>query len=234
MHLSNEEGLSFDMELFKGPLDLLIQLIAGGEIELGSLLLQKIPNQYRDFEKVPLDEGAEFMHHTSTLMLLKSQSLLPSEEKPSLEEEKDPRFELLAHLLNYTHFKNIAVSLKERFESNQELFPMGGKFLDPLEETPLEASLNALASLFTKVLEKAPLSKKDPIPEEEWKVSDKIIELLEAVPLEGVPFTALFTTIKPKLELIVLFLALLELLKQDKLLLTSNLMVVKAHVQKNP
>lgn len=229
MHLFNEEGLSFDMELFKGPLDLLIQLIAGGEVELGELSLQKIPSQYRDYEEVPLDEGAEFLHHTSTLMLLKSQSLLPADETPSSEEEKDPRFELLAHLLNYTHFKNIASCLKEKFESNQDFFPTGEKGLDPLQEAPIEASLSALASLFTKVLEKASLSKKGPILEEEWKVGDKITELLETLPPEGAPFTALFTSKKPKLELIVLFLALLELLKQDQLKLTSNLWVVRAH-----
>lgn len=211
---------SFNIENFEGPLDLLWQLIQRNEIDIYEINLHHITKQY--IEKVneiadkDLDQGAEFISAAAALLWLKSKTLLPKSEQQELspEDEYDPRFEVIHQLVDYCRFRQAAKELSEREQQQSSFFVRG------IEEAEIRKnlgighlSLDDLASMFRDVLSKAQ-SKKGTIFEEEWQVNDKIILIRVLLSKqESIPFGQLFTAEKSREELIVTFLALLELMK---------------------
>lgn len=221
------------LEIFEGPLDLLLYLIKKDELDIHSISLERITRQYLDyintFKLLNIDLASEFIVMAANLMYIKSRTLLPRTEQPPEEdaEEDDPRWELIRQLIEYKKFKDAAgfLSLKEM---EQE-----GRFAhqpDPGEtpETPpaelAEVSIFDLIRAFQNVLKRFEESHDfGDIVDDRYTVSDKIELLLMRVSPGGtLRFEDLFQTATTKAEVIVTFLALLELMKLNQFLVRQN------------
>ena len=211
----------FALENFEGPLDFLLHLIQKHEIDLSEISIKKITEQYikklDELVNPCVDSGAEFIAATSFLLWLKSRMLLPKHENPlsSEEDENDPRFDIIHQLLDYCRFKDAAKELTQ-LEISQSSFYSRAQNPDLEINKPLgieHLTIDDLASLFQQALIKASIDTKI-IQEEEWKVADKIKSIRQKLTSIGsLEINSLFSAGKSKLELIVIFLALLEIMK---------------------
>lgn len=211
---------TFALENFEGPLEFLLHLIQKDEIDIYEVPIQKILEQYLHRQKEKgyynIDTGAEFIGMSSILLQIKSRRLLPKDEMPlEIEEELDPRFDIIHQLLEYCKFKDAAKTLSIREDSQSGFF---GRGLDgPYSvKKPLgveHLTLDDLASLFKEILQKQ-VGKKGFIKEETWLVSDKIRFIRnELKKVNEIKFEFLFNPELSRDELIVTFLAVLELMK---------------------
>ena len=231
------EDYKVNLEIFEGPLDLLLYLIRREELEIYDIPIGRITEQYMQYldlmRQLNLDVAGEFIVMAATLMVIKSRMMLPVDrrqtEEGTDEEWVDPRLDLVRQLIEYKKFKDAAGRLAEYEALTQESFDYGGgrpKF----EKTAADAA-DALASIdmfdlltaFQEVL-----ARLNEIPQEElkgirWSVPDKMDMILERSRAEGqVSFSTLFTARSPRGEVIVTFLALLELLRQHRVIVYQN------------
>lgn len=226
MAFLNSEQNSLSLKNFEGPLAFLVYLVQKSEIALSEISVFEITEQYvsllaKESER-SLDAGAEFIDYTALLIWLKSKRLLPSESlEEDLEELKaELPFDILPQLLEYCRFKKVAKELSSREEGQDLTFKRG--IIPTSEELPKplgieRVGLDELGALFQELLAKAE-AKKGVIHEEEWRVSDKISYLRERIKKEErIRFGALFMGEPSKNEIVVTFLALLELMKMGLL-----------------
>lgn len=232
------EHLFLKLNNFQGPFDLLFQLIQKKELNIAELALAKITDQFLEMyekqRKMSLDEGAEALGYSATLLYLKSRNLLPKEEQIEDDKtlEEDPHFDIIHHLIDYCKFKEAAKLLSLKEEQAKNSFLRGSKTLDEIYNKPLgleHISLETLAASFQEAIAKAS-SRKGVIEEEDWKVSDKIKELRRVLILENkIPLTSLFHIEQSKGELIALFLALLELMKLGEIWVVKEKHQINIH-----
>ena len=231
------EDYKVDLEIFEGPLDLLLYLIRREELNIYDIPIGRITEQYMQYldlmRQLNLDVAGEFIVMAATLMVIKSRMMLPVDRRKSDEDTDeewvDPRLDLVRQLIEYKKFKDAAGRLAEYEALTQESFDYGGgrpKF----EKTAADAA-DALASIdmfdlltaFQEVL-----ARLNEIPQEElkgmrWSVPDKMDMILERSRAEGqISFSTLFTARSPRGEVIVTFLALLELLHQHRVIVYQN------------
>lgn len=212
---------TFSLDNFEGPLDFLLHLIQKDEIHIHDISIQSLTDQFlQKWSKRSIEKGAEFIGTASYLIFLKSRALLPQEEQEEVLEEieEDPHFEVIHHLVDYCRFKHAAKMLAERHEQQSTQFVRG---MLPYEwKKPLgieHISLEDLASLVQTLMKK--VSSKSTIQEENFRVSDKISLIRSWIKKEErLPFSPLFDPNKPRLELIVTFLAILELMKLGEII----------------
>src|SRR6185503_6448519 len=162
------------------------------------------------------------------LIYIKSRALLPAHVQPPEEEaeEDDPRWELIRQLVEYKKFKDAAAQLSQRELEQSNLFTRLPDGADQLGERPLgEVSVFDLINAFNKVLKRIEARSEDlrEIFAENFSVSDKI-DLILKLTASGVPlkFTELFASAASRTEVVVTFLALLELVRLKQLLLTQD------------
>jgi segregation and condensation protein A len=214
----------FALDNFEGPLDFLLHLIQKSEIDIYEVPLHKITEQYlaklQELISPAVDGGAEFIGTTASLLLLKSKMLLPKHEQPGLveEEEIDPRFEIIHQLIEYCRFKDAAKELSELEQKQSAFFSRGIENSESKKPLGIEhLSMQDLATMFQHVLAKA-ASHRGIIQEEVWKVSDKISFIQRLLKdLNKIRFDVLFSPVQSRDELIVTFLAVLELMKMGEL-----------------
>lgn len=227
----NQELTVLSLNNFEGPLDLLWHLIQKNEIDIHQIFLKEVTTQYinqlKDSSNHNIDDGAEFIGTVGSLLLMKSKMLIPKHEQqePTLgEDELDPRFEIIHKLIDYCRFKDIARLLAERELKQAGIYTRGVESLkEPQKGLGIEhLSLNDLATLFQEVLVKA-VSHKGVIHGEAWSVSDKIklIRKLFAGH-QKIGFSVLFSVEYCREELIVSFLAVLELMKLGEILIARE------------
>lgn len=208
---------SFSLEIFEGPLAFLLHLIQKCEIDIHRVPIHEITGQYLErMQTSSVDTGAEFIGAASLLMWLKSKRLLPKHEANDEETaELEANFEIIYKLLEYCRFKEAAKELSIREESQSAFFIRGVNSLpEPVKQTGIEhLTAEDLSNHFRQVLNRAAESK-GKIHEEIWKVSDKIIHIRSLLKAEKkLLFSSIYTPEKSKGELIVIFLAMLELMK---------------------
>lgn len=212
---------TFHLQNFEGPLDLLWQLINRQEIDIYEIAIKEITRQYlskvRGSASHELDEGAEFIGLAASLLWYKSKTLLPKHEQQgeeNIDEEIDPNFEIIHHLIDYCRFKHAAKDLAEREHRQGAFYPRGIEGADLKKPLGIEhLSLDDLSTLFQEILAKA-APRRGTIHEEEWKVSDKITYLKIQLQLhQKLLFNKVFDLSMYREELIVTFLALLEMMK---------------------
>ena len=213
------------LDIFEGPLDLLLYLIKKSELDIYNIPIAQITDQYLAYlelmEALDLNVAGEFIVMAATLMQIKSQMLLPPETLPAQEqEEEDPREALVRQLLEYQRFKAAANSLSELAARQQTHFrrPVDGALpvaAEAGEEPFFEASLFDLLTAFSKVLKEIPKETFYQIIKESFTVEEKVQFLRDLVRQQGqVSFHELFGPGRSKLEMIATFLAVLELIRQ--------------------
>ncbi|MBL9113500.1 MAG: segregation/condensation protein A [Verrucomicrobiaceae bacterium] len=217
-----EQDYKVKLDIFEGPLDLLLYLIKKDEIGIYDVSIERITRQYLDyvdtFKMLNIELASEFIVMAANLMYIKSRELLPKVQQPPDEdaEEDDPRWELIRQLVEYKKFKDAAQFLGLQEIKADEFFAANPEPPD-LSEAPkvAQAGIFDLIRAFQKVLQR--FEKTDDIREivdDRYTVAGKIDHLLDTVPVGArIPFESLFASAASRSELIVTFLAILELTK---------------------
>lgn len=208
------------LDTFEGPLDLLLHLIRENRMDLLDIPIALITEQYlayvRMMEELDLAVAGEFLVMAATLVHLKSRMLLPPEEAAEGEEPpEDPRTELVDRLLEYQRFKEVAADLASR-EAEQALrYTRGGPPLVGEVEGPLTLSLFDLLAAFRRVLQSAEGGPVLEITRETLDVGQRLLRILDALSAQSpLAFASVFAGQRTRGELIVTFLALLEILRR--------------------
>jgi segregation and condensation protein A len=217
------------LEVFEGPLDLLLYLIKRDEVDVYDISIERITTQYLEyletFRMLDLAIAGEFVVMAANLIYIKSRNLLPFHQQPPEEEveEEDPRRDLIRQLIEYKKFKDAAFQLHQR-ELVQEGFiarvPEKPEFKDADTLLKSEVGIFDLISAFQKVLRKIEARREDlrEIFEENFTVSDKIDVILRVVQTDKpIAFSRLFASAASRTEIVVTFLALLELIRMKQM-----------------
>lgn len=208
------------LDMFEGPLDLLLYLIQVNEIDIYDIPIAKITQEYLEclagMEKLDLDVAGEFLVLAATLIHIKSKMLIPVQESAAEGiPVEDPRQELVERLLEYRRFKEAAVQFEE-LEAQQAL--CYAKPADPTiapVEGPLEVHLSELLRAFMAVMRRTPETVTVAITPESINVGERMVALLDRLTLQSpLPFLALFEGVTTRALLIATFLGLLELLRR--------------------
>jgi segregation and condensation protein A len=225
---SSLEALPVRLDNFEGPLDLLIYLIKKNEVNIYDIPIALITQQYLEtlalMQELNLDVAGEFIVMAATLIHIKSRMLLPRPETAAgvTEEHEDPRDALVRRLLEHQKFKAAAELLHEReqLRSAQWLRPearveaLAGDDREP----EIEVDLFSLLSAFQAVLHRARQRPAVPLPAEQISVEERMDQLLSRLSEDqACGFEDLFLTAQDRAELIVTFLALLELIRLKRI-----------------
>jgi len=218
------------LEVFEGPLDLLLYLIKRDEVDIYDVSIERITVQYLEymeaFHVLNIDLAGEFIVMAANLLYIKSRMLLPKDQQmaePEAEDD-DPRWELIRQLIEYKKFKEAAAHLRNREQMQEMLFPRGPATPDlpPQDETLLveEVGIFDLIHAFQKILKRLDAKKEDlrEIFAENFSVGDKIEHLLHV--MSGgiaVRFEECFAGAASRTEIVVTFLAMLELIRLKQL-----------------
>lgn len=230
-------GISVKLEVFEGPLDLLLHLLEKNKVNIYDIPIVEITNQYmeymREMQRRDLNIMSEFLVMAATLLDIKSKMLLPKRAADEEEEPEDPRAELVQQLLEYKMFKCISYELKDRqMDAERTMFKKPtipdevAAYEEPVDLAELigDMTLKKLNVIFQSVMAKQE-NKIDPIrskfgkiEKEEISLNDKM-EYLEAYAAEHkrFGFESLLEKQGSKMEVIVTFLAILELMKTGKI-----------------
>jgi len=220
--LSIPEEHKLQLEIFEGPLDLLLYLIKKEEVDIYEVRIEKIADQYMEYLNVmrmlDLNIAGEFLVMAATLMLIKSRMLLPVEARPEMEdEEEDPRWELIRQLIEYRKFKEAAVFLQGRETVQENIFALGNNAVDLGPEPGMslaEVDIFDLITAFNAVLKNLPPENLSELFAASYNVADKIELVLKAVRENAsVAFTSLFEHMANRQEIVCTFLAVLELIR---------------------
>lgn len=216
------------LDIFEGPLDLLLYLIKKDEVDIQNISIERITRQYLDyidtFKMLNIDLASEFIVMAANLMYIKSRTLLPKSVQPPEEdvEEDDPRWELIRQLIEYKKFKDAAGFLSRKETEQADYFAhVPEKVAVPVEDGPEplpDVNIFDLIRAFQNVLKRfEEANDLGDIVDDRFTVADKIDYLLaEMQPGSSVQFTSLFKEASSKAEVIVTFLAVLELMKMNQ------------------
>ncbi|MBU0544300.1 MAG: segregation/condensation protein A [Proteobacteria bacterium] len=207
-------------DVFEGPMDLLIHLIKKNEVDIYDIPIALITDQYLQYidwmKSMNIDIAGDFLLMAATLTHIKSKMLLPVNEN-GVDDEDDPRMEITRPLLEYLQMKSAAERLSERDILGDKTF---SRILDrkdlPIdnEDRIIKVGLFELMDAFQKLLEKIPASRRIDFTTDKISVKDKINELVDIFEKKGsVTFDQLFNENATKSELVVTFLAILEMVK---------------------
>lgn len=233
--VDEEDVLTFKLQSFEGPLDLLLHLIKQNEMDIYDIEMVAITSQYLDYlhrmKKMQLDIAGEYLVMAATLLNIKSRLLLPNEQAPQVEDEtyEDPREELVQQLLLHQTFKAAAENLKGFADERQKLISR------PQALVPEDAKLGQLEDgLEVKVLQQAfvrLLTKKKlevvqaprQVQAERYTIKDEMRRLNRLLQENHKPvlFTTLFEN-GDREEIVTTFLALLELVKRKKVVASQS------------
>jgi len=227
------------LEVFEGPLDLLLYLIKKSEIDIYDIPVATITEQYLEYlelmQMLDLNIAGEFLVMAATLIHIKSKMLLPPEEKEILpEEEEDPREELVRRLLEYKKFKEAAGLLQDLEGQRKKMFTRTATLEVDSGEKFFEASLFDLITALTRVLKEVPKDVFQEIVKDEFTVEQKVHDLLHM--LVGIPrlgLSGLFKKAKNKSEIIATFLAVLELIRLKEIIVVQQLSFSEIEVIRN-
>jgi len=206
------------LQVFEGPLDLLLHLIRSNELNIYDIPIHEITKQYDEYlslmKDLDLHVAGEYLVMASTLVHIKSKTLLPKPPADAPPEE-DPRAELVRQLVEYEKVKLAAERLRSMEEGREDFYHRGGDPLAPFEgESLLTVSLFDLLSAFKAVLETARSARAIEIAREEMSVAEKV-EWLQTALSGGKPmvFQEMLRGLGSRSEMVVTFLALLELIR---------------------
>ncbi|MCK4257581.1 MAG: segregation/condensation protein A [Halanaerobiales bacterium] len=232
-----------NLGFFEGPLDLLFHLVKKDKLEINNISLSEVTEQYlayiRKMQELDLDFVGDFLVTASQLMELKSRTLLPSFQSKEDSEKNEPH-ELITRLMEYKRFKELATKLKEKEGDGDLYYTRNNEELveeivsDLPEFNPLEnVTLNDFRQAFMKALTEASLRENEKVETDEEEkelqiakitIKDKMLELESVIEEieEGITFNQMFSVDSSRIELVITFLALLELMKLKKVKVSQN------------
>jgi segregation and condensation protein A len=224
--LPNEE-YKVNLEVFEGPLDLLLYLIKKDEVDIYDIPIGRITTQYMEYldlmKILNLEIAGDFIVMAATLMVIKSRLLLPDEDRGPVEEddEDDPRWDLVRQLVEYKKFKDAAGFLGHLEEVQENVFSREGEHVELGARPEIgmsDVSIFDLISALNQALDRAPKEELNEIFAEQFTVSEKVDYLLETTK-NGKPLTLgrLFRGMRSRQEIVCTFLAVLELMKLNRL-----------------
>jgi segregation and condensation protein A len=217
-------------EVFEGPLDLLLYLIKKEEVDIYEVNLTRLAQQFIEhidtMRLLDLEIAGEFLVMAATLMYIKSRELLPVDQRAETEGEddgEDPRWELIRQLVEYKKFKDAATQLQSLEARQADVFArMPGKLHFEEEKPALRSDVsifdlvNAVNAILKRINKREDLRD---IFEDKWTVSEKIEQLMKLSRERGaLKFSALFEGVTSRTEVVVTFLALLELIRLKQLM----------------
>jgi segregation and condensation protein A len=224
--LPNEE-YKVNLEVFEGPLDLLLYLIKKEEVDIHDIPIGRITSQYMEYLELMkilnLEIAGDFIVMASTLMLIKSRMLLPDEDRGPVEEddEDDPRWDLVRQLVEYKKFKDAAGFLEVLEEEQENVFGREGEHVE-LGARPdvgmQDVGIFDLISALNEALERVPEEELHEIFAEQYTVGEKVDDLLERTRNgKKISLGRLFVDMHSRQEIVCVFLAVLELIKLNRL-----------------
>ncbi len=220
---SSEEKSTYTvrLEMFEGPLDLLLHLIQKNEVDIFNIPMALITEQYLEtinmMKVLNLDIAGEYLLMASTLLHIKSKLLLPTPSEEEEEEGEDPRAELVRRLLEYQKYKQASAELERRPMLDRDVFIRLALVdeKEPREEERLEVNLFELLDAFHQVLERAKPEAFHEVILDRVSVEEKVQDILSLLQRENrsIAFHLLFPQQASRRVIIVTFLAILELVK---------------------
>lgn len=219
---------------FEGPLDLLLHLVKESNIDIYDININEITEQYLDYihkmEELNIDIASEYLVMAATLMEIKSKSLLPTEQEKEVDEEEEEvtREVLIQKLIDYQKYKEVTKSFKELEESRKTIYTKAPSKLNEMLEQKFvndtDTTIDDLMLAFSKFLERKNMEKPihTKVTNKEYSVRKrkKDIKMLLQTKKKA-EFTELFTTYN-KSYIVVTFMSILELAKEDDIILTQE------------
>jgi segregation and condensation protein A len=234
-----ETNYAIKLDIFEGPLDLLLYLIKKNEIDIYNIPIALVTEQYLQYLKMikalNLDLAGEYLVMASTLIHIKSRMLLPPPEEPE-EEEEDPRAELVRQLLEHKTFKEIATNLGNRPLLERDVFTRAAVLPEEVAESAededvlTEVSVFELIEAFHRIVSQIDKKELMEIDLEKLSLTDIINEIMEKLTVtKNLNFEEMLGGRKDRRRIIYTFLALLELIKlrMVKAYQTSNFGVIR-------
>ncbi len=222
-------AVTFKLPRFEGPLDLLLHLIKRDEIDIYDIPIARITEQYLRYielmRMLDLDVAGEFLVMAATLMRIKAKMLLPLPKSDDEEDEGDPREELVQRLLEYRLYKEASGTLKEGETLRRSVFERG---MVPTEDDagplPLApATLFDLIEALNRVMARRPERTVYAVQTEVWDIEDKMSLIARTAAEEGqLRFSTLMAAARERMEIVVSFMALLELVKLGTIVVVQD------------
>ncbi|WDV47916.1 segregation/condensation protein A [Clostridiaceae bacterium M8S5] len=221
------------LDSFEGPLDLLLHLIDKSEVDIYDISIAEITDQYIEYlkkmEELDLEITSEFLVMAATLLEIKSKMLLPIEKKEKLfdEDEIDPRQELIEKLIEYRRFKAAAIELKDREVIQSMIYSKPREDIAELIDDAVQLSidgieLNTLVNALHKLMKKNRQTISEPtftnINRDSITIEESMDNILATLYIvKNISFEDIFKETTNRFEIVVTFLALLELIKLEKI-----------------
>ncbi|MBQ3214297.1 MAG: segregation/condensation protein A [Clostridia bacterium] len=224
-----DTGYQFKLENFEGPLDLLLHLIKDAKMEITEIKLADVTEQYLNYmaglDELDMDKASDFIDIAATLIEIKSKSLLPRIEEET-EEELDPEAMLLRQLKEYKLFKEASERLKQ-YENVDRFYKAADETVNDyryvLKEMNIEGLLNAFANMLTRVKKEEEKIVPKKIEKDRFTVAEKIISIRQNIlEKKKMRFSDFFEQDYTRSEMINLFLAVLELLKMQEIIVKQQ------------
>jgi segregation and condensation protein A len=217
--------------IFEGPMDLLVHLIKKNELDIYDIPIALITEQYLKYiewmKALNIEFAGDFLVMASTLTQIKSRMLLPVHADDEGEEEEDPRMELTRPLLEYLQMKSVAEQLIERNLLGENTFtrnPSRDEFIADDDGEFIRIGLFELIDAFQKILERIPGDHRVDLTTDEISVKDRISQIVDILESKGsLTFVELFSDNPDKREVVVTFLAILEMVKLSLIRLVQNI-----------
>jgi segregation and condensation protein A len=234
--LTSASPYTVRLPVFEGPLDLLLHLIERNQLEITTISLVAVTDQFiaylRTWDEPPMPRLAEFVTMAARLLLIKSRSLLPRQSRQQEEDDADPLDDaeaLRRHLLEYKLAREIAQALRARELAGLQSFARPGRLVDPeamLVWTPPQLvglDVRALAAVFRRVLTERRLAEPEVLPLPVVTVADKIAELEGLLVRRGrVLLEEMLAACTSRLAVVVAFLAVLEMWHQARIVVQQS------------
>jgi segregation and condensation protein A len=218
-----QDDYKVELDVFEGPLDLLLYLIKRDELDIYDIPIERITKQYMDYldlmRMLDLNIAGDFLVMAATLMMIKSRMLLPVDARPETEEEEedDPRWDLVRQLVEYKKFKDAAMHLEERETVAENLFAREGEGVQLDQDAEMvmqDVSIFDLISAFSHALSRVENEDLKEIFQERFTVAEKIDAIVRTLDKKDmIRFSDMFSGITSRGEIVCIFLALLELIR---------------------
>ena len=231
------DALEVVLESFEGPLDLLLYLIRKQNIDILNIPVADITRQYMGYVEIMraanLDLAAEYLVMAALLGEIKSRMLLPK-PKTELEDEEDPMAALIRRLQEYERFSDVATQLDDRPRLDRDIYASHAVFDDPNPpEIKAQVNLKQLVGAYQSMMARADANKSMRVSREMLSMRERMTSILTR--LQGkdyLSFEELFTAAEGRLGVVVTFIALLELFRDDMLVVVQTEPLAPIHIKR--